>query len=293
MKPIRTLTRALVLLALATTARAHDLWIEPSDYRPAAGARVSLDLKVGERFVGESVARNERRIVSFRAFAGPGEPEPVAGTDGRAPAGLWHPQSSGLYTIAYRSNTVPLEMEAEKFEHYLVDEGLDHVITARRELGESAKKGLEVYSRSVKSIVVVGALPAAGASSLTGFDRRLGMTLEIVPEQNPYALTVGDELTVRVWFRDEPLAQALIGCMPQADADREVRLRTDEHGRARFRLTHSGPTLMRVCWMTPAAAGTKADWESTWGSLTFAVPTQPAPTPPPGAGPVPKPGDRL
>ena len=291
---LRTPILGLAVLSLtAALASAHDFWMEPSNYRPKKGERVSLDLKVGEHFAGESVERNDLRIVSFVARGPDGRDADVIGVDGRAPAGLWSARADGLQQIAYRSRTTALELEAAKFEAYLTAEGLEHVIAARKTRGESAKKGIEIYSRSVKTMVLAG---GATPESSKGFDARMGLTLEIVPEVNPYALKVGDELPVHVWFQDKPLARALVGCTALADTQDDVRLRTDENGRVVFRVAHPGPTLLRVCWMTEAPKDSQADWESTWSSLTFAVPVEstpkPEPTPKPSPAPAPTPAPK-
>jgi hypothetical protein len=57
-------------------------------------------------------------------------------------------------------------------------------------------------------------------------------------------------------------------------------VRTDADGRVRFKIGDEGMHLARVCWMVPAAKDSGADWESTWGSLTFEIPApKPGPTP--------------
>jgi uncharacterized GH25 family protein len=53
------------LLLLADRSFAHDFWIEPSAYRPAAGKAVTIRLMQGEHFRGEAVRRNETRIERF------------------------------------------------------------------------------------------------------------------------------------------------------------------------------------------------------------------------------------
>src|SRR5436305_1996263 len=49
--------RSAIILALlvAAAASAHDLWIEPSSFRPAAGERVTAALRVGEELQGDEL----------------------------------------------------------------------------------------------------------------------------------------------------------------------------------------------------------------------------------------------
>ena len=276
MKSGRFALALAALIASATRAPAHDFWIEPSSYRPTVGQRIDIDLRVGEQFSGDPVERNPLRIVRFAAVDALGKEEPILGIDKRAPAGLWRAKSTGLFAIAYESNVTPIELEAPKFERYLEEEGLQHVIALRRERGDSAKPGREIYSRSVKSLVLAVESGKPEPTAI-GWDRRLGLPLEIVPEKNPCALKVGDELPLRIYFRDEPLAGALVGFIPKSTPKSEVRTRTDADGRVTFKLTADGANMARVCWMVAAPADSASDWQSTWSSLTFDVR---APTPP-------------
>lgn len=261
-----------MVLALATaTVSAHDFWIEPSSYRPKTGERIDVDLRVGEGWIGEPVQRDPARIVRFAAFDPLGVEAAIVGIDNRAPAGLWRAKSAGLHVLGYESLGTPIELEAAKFERYLEEEGLEHVIALRRERGESAKKGLEIYSRSVKSLVLVSESGKTDAPSTAGFDRRIGLPLEIVPQNDPLGAKAGDELTFRVWFHDEPLAGALVGFATKSAPERETRARTGKDGRVTFKLGAEGAQMARTCWMMPAPADSGADWRSTWSSLTFDV----------------------
>lgn len=260
----------LLVVTTAAIASAHDFWIEPSKHRAVVGERVDIDLRVGEKWIGDAVERNAMRIVRFDATDSAGKIEPIVGIDKRAPAGLWRPKSAGLFVIGYESNTIAIDLEAAKFEHYLEAEGLEHVIAARKVRGESSKKGLELYSRSVKSFVLASD-PAKPEVGTAGFDRRIGLALEIVPEKDPHALKVGDEFPVRVYFREEPLAGALVGFMPKTSPAADARLRTDAEGRVKFKVPAAGVNMVRVCWMVAAPKESGSDWQSTWSSLTFDV----------------------
>lgn len=272
-------------LALSTKALfAHDFWIEASKFHPGIHERVAFDLKVGQHFEGDSVPRNEKKIVRFVVRGPDGKSEDVLGVDGRTPAGYWRPEALGLYVVGYRSNTTPIELEAVKFESYLAEEGLQPVIQARKASGDSDKKGREIYSRSVKSLILCGELPKADpkadrAEALKGFDARLGLRLEVIPESNPYTLRVGGELPVHVLFDDKPLAGALVGFTAKSAVGEEVRLRTDAEGRVKFKIAHTGEHLVRVVWMVKAPKDADADWESTWSSLTFEIPDDAPPAP--------------
>jgi len=68
----------------------------------------------------------------------------------------------GLAVIGYRSQRTAITLEAEKFEKYLADEGLDGVLKARKTRGEQDKPGNEVYSRCAKSLIAVDGTGKSG-----------------------------------------------------------------------------------------------------------------------------------
>jgi len=264
----------LGLFALATSLAAHDFWLEPSSFRPAVDTRVDVQLVVGEHLVGELVARKEKRILSFVAFDPAGREEKVLGLDGKAPAGLWKARAPGLHVLGYQSVGTEIELEADKFERYLIEEGLETVVADRKARGESAAKGLELYARCAKTFVVAQPLKGTASEPEIGWDRVLGYPLELVPTANPCTLAPGADLTLRLLHRGAPLANALVGFMPKQDPTQEVRTRTDAEGRVTFTPKQGGVHLVRVVHMTRAAPDAAHHWESQWASLTFEMPAR-------------------
>ncbi len=257
----RRVLPAILLAGLATAPlEAHDFWIEPSTFRPEVPSQLHVALRVGQDFRGDAVPRDDRRIVRFVA-AGPAGETSIPGLPGTDPAGFARIEHPGLYVVGYRSSRSPIELEAEKFEKYLADEGLEHVSKERARRGESGKPGKEVYSRCAKALVVAGGGPTAG------FDRTLGFTLELVPERVP---RVGD-LPVDLLFEGKPLAGALVLAMNQADPAQKLSARTDRQGRVVLRLTQAGVWLVKAVHMIPAPPDIGADWESLWASLIFEI----------------------
>jgi uncharacterized GH25 family protein len=265
---LRAAACAAALLAgllLAATAAAHDFWIEPSSFHPAVGSQLAVSLRVGEHFRGEPVPRADPRIVKFVLASGSGETA-IGGLPGTDPAGFTRVPAAGFLVIGYRSNRSSITLEPEKFEKYLEDEGLDHVLKARAARNEHGKPGNEVYSRCAKSLI------AGGGKGEAGFDRDLGLTLELVAESNPSKLKPGDPMRLKLLHEGRPLPGALVKLTAQEEPDGTAQARTDRDGRVSFRLPRKGVWLARVVHMVAAPADTGSDWESLWASLTFEVP---------------------
>jgi uncharacterized GH25 family protein len=255
----------LALAGLAAAARAHDFWIEPSTFHPAPGGDVTVSLRVGQGFRGDPVPRNPALIQRFAQIGERGE-TPIDGLPGADPAGEFRVSGPGLVWIAYRSGRSPVSLEADKFEKYLVEEGLESVSALRRQRGESGKPGREVFSRSVKSLLV--AEPAGAGAK--GFDRALGLPLELVFRKDPFRAVPG-KLPLSLLADGKPLSGALVVAMEQSAPESRVSGRTDAKGGVALDLSRKGIWLIKAVRMTPAPAGVDADWESVWTSLTFEV----------------------
>jgi uncharacterized GH25 family protein len=270
---MKTLFRGLHVLTVVAVAvcgarlHAHDMWIEPATFAPDAGQVVGVRLKVGQDLMGDPLPRDPRLINEF-VVQDPAGRQPLVGRDGSDPAGFFRIAAQGLSIIGYRSNPSAIEQTADKFNQYLKEEGLDAIAALRARKNLTGAKARELFSRCAKSLVVSGSpSPAQG-------DRALGFTLELVTEQNPYALNAGQELPVRLLYEGRPLAGALVVAMNRLHPSEKLTARSDEAGRVRFRLQKSGMWLIKAVHMVEAPAGADADWVSYWASITFELKDQ-------------------
>jgi uncharacterized GH25 family protein len=256
----------LLTVAAITLGRApllaHDMWIEPMTFSPQPGEILGVKLRVGQDLLGDPLARDSALINQFIVEDGEGR-KPLVGRDGGDPAGFLRVAAPGLLVIGYRSNPSAVELAAEKFNQYVKDEGLDAVAALRARRNETGAKARELFSRCAKSLVLSG--PPNEAQG----DRRLGFTLELVAERNPYGLRPGQDLPVRLTYENHPLAGALVVAMNRMNPSEKLTARTDSDGRVRLRLRPGGMWLIKAVHMIPAPAGANAEWTSFWASLTF------------------------
>ncbi len=258
---IRTLTSLSVLLWLVP-AQAHDFWIEPGSFRPAAGAKVPLRLFVGMDFAGEPTVYLPDTFERY-AVVGPDGEKNISGTLGDDPAGEFTVTRSGPYIVAYRSTLFSVTFDTlTEFEQYLEKEGLERIKTLRAFGPPKGKVIRENYSRSAKSLVVAGQ-PGAAA------DRALGLRLELIAEKNPYTTA---RVPLRLLYEGKPLANALVVAFNKAEPLKKQKARTDKDGRAQLDFGRPGTWLVTSVHMFPAPPKTNADWESVWASLTFERP---------------------
>lgn len=271
----RRLTLALLFALGALPASAHDFWIVPSSFRPAVASPLAFRLRVGEYLKGDPVPRDPSQVERF-ALLGPGAAgteTPIGAPPGSDPAGFVRMGEAGLYTVVYRSHRTRIDLPPDKFEEALRREGLEKILDLRKSRGESLKPSTEVFSRCAKALLLVGA-PQAAAPADTGFDRPVGMPLEILPEKNPYDLKAGDEIPVRLLYQGKPLAGALVIALGLHQTDARIAARSGKDGRVRLRLPDAGFWLIKAVHMVPAPPETGVDWESLWASLTFDLPAR-------------------
>lgn len=262
-----TAVRAFLLSALAAgPAVAHDFWILPSSFSPAAGSRVAFHLRVGDRPPGSPVVRDPERIVRFSALGPDGEAVPVDGVSGTDPAGFLEVGAPGVWAVGLRSNDTAIELPAEQFEAYLAEKGLDHVLRLRGERGEADRPGKELYSRSVKALLLVG---EAQPDRLDEIARPLGLDFELVPEADPFRSGPEDPVPFRVLFDGQPEEGVLVEGRCLDRPARVTRSVSDASGRAHMVLDRAGTWLITAVTMHPAPDDSAADWQSIWTSLTF------------------------
>ncbi|WP_022825950.1 DUF4198 domain-containing protein [Hymenobacter norwichensis] len=260
---------ALLLTAVAFTVTAHEFWLLPPQFFVTPGTTVNLRLFVGENFTGERWAGKSNRITRFVHYA------PTGAHDLRATAtaaDTLHPtvtfSQPGTHMVALATNNATITLEAEKFNTYLKEEGLDYILLQRQQSQALGKPGREAYSRCAKTLVQVG--PYTSADTSRAWSRPVGLPLDLVPEQNPYALRPGNSLTVRVLADGQPKAGQLVQVWQRSPNQpvKITKLYSNQNGRVLFRLNTAGQYMLSTVRMVPARLP-DADWQSTWSTLTF------------------------
>ena len=265
-----------VLCAQAGTASAHEFWIEPERHAVDVGEPVGIALAVATGWPGERFARQSRRIVRFALVDGAGERD-IPGADGDDPAGRIAARTAGTAWAVYRSTGAEVRLDAEPFEAYLREEGLEAIVKQRARRGASQRPGVERYSRCAKALLTVGSGADAAGDA---WQRPVGLALELVPTSDPRTVARDGRLAVRLLRDGAPLGGALVKAMRRDAPGRWHAARTDADGLAVLDLPRGdGTWLVNAVHMTPAQPRSGVDWDSTWSSLTFETTQHAAPTP--------------
>lgn len=266
----------VVMLAgslLAAPAQAHDFWIQPHAYWLQADASVPITLQVGHGAERQRSQIRPSRIARVIAFAPDGSARDMRSglhLRGASDDGQLHFESPGTHVVVLETdNRGRSALPAQRFNDYATDEGLTPALDHRQRMGKMSADAAESYRRVSKAIVQVGAPGSHVESHVTS---PLGLSLEIVPERNPYTMP-GADLPVRVYFEGEPLAGALVKLTRLERDDAPVaERRTDPQGRASFSVAPSGTWLLNVVWTRPMTAASDVDFDTIFSSLTFGFP---------------------
>jgi uncharacterized GH25 family protein len=271
MQSVLMLLAAMFWLSVPPAA-AHDYWIEASNFQLKSGDRVLFYFRVGELFSGQPPAVSPEQVKRFR-MDGATQQHPVVMLR-RDPAGIAKVQENGLQVVSFENTPTYLELPAERFNRYLNAEGLETVLTARREAGASEQPGKEAFSRCAKALLWAGDKASAAAGPLH-HDKPVGTTLELLPEKNPYQMQAPTPMVVRLLYEGHPVAGTLIMALNQRAPNEVQRAQSGADGRAELHLYRSGLWLVKAVHMVRAEAQDQADWRSYWASLTFELPSGP------------------
>ncbi len=266
----RLLTFLFLVLPLALLA--HDTWLLPSAFTPGPKTAVRLSLATSEAFPTSDGAVTPDRVARFtlRTAAGTQAVTGFRVEDKFLVADAIVPVAGHAVAVLETKPKI-IVLKPEEFNAYIGDEDLKEVIAARAKNGQSHSAGRERYRKIAKTILCVGALTGASADKLYALPDKLW--LEIVPEQSPCGLKVGDSFRVRVLFEGQPPAGAHIAAGFQGATGHKypVWIPTDANGRAAVKLDRAGVWFVRVLHMVPAQNDPEADWQSAFSTLTFEV----------------------
>jgi uncharacterized GH25 family protein len=259
----RTALGLALVLGLAGSALAHDLFIVPEQFRVAGGQTMTIGFHSGDGFP-DSVQLPQRlqnaAIHSGKAVT----PIENLRADGKRSIGTANVPGSGhvIATIIAGANTI--SMEPKEFEDYLKEEGLTDVIEWRSANGEAQKPARERYTKFAKALMLAGA-------PNDGYKQAVGLQIEFVPEKDPYAHKAGEALPVQLLVRGKGAPNLEVRVASSAVLGKVESIgRTDANGKISIPVPAAGQYRLHAIHMERVTDGS-ADWESFWGTLTFEV----------------------
>jgi uncharacterized protein DUF4198 len=165
--------------------------------------------------------------------------------------------------IAVERIPFDVDLDAEKFNTYVEDEGHYDILRHRIRSGEYGVSERERVTRHLKTFVGV---PAEDGEA---FLHVFGTKLEIVPLSVPM---VGKPLAMRIMYEGKPLADARVSVFGR-DAEGKpwlTMVRTNRNGEAGVVMASPGFVMVRTSRLEQCRR-CDVDYRSDWAALTFNV----------------------
>ncbi|MGH9966781.1 MAG: DUF4198 domain-containing protein [Pyrinomonadaceae bacterium] len=265
----RILFGCATLLLIVVAAQAHDLFLKLDSYflQPNSKAVVRVLNGTFQKSDG-AVARERLAHLSLHGLG-----LNAASVDSI----VWRAEEktsvmeiqtgdAGTYLVGISTRPREIALKAADFNEYLSHEGIPDTLAARRKNNELGKDVRERYSKHVRAVFQVG------DKLSDDYKRPLNYPVEIIPQQNPYSLKVGQTSPVLCLLNGRPLVNQFVtaGWESQDGKLHSINARTDAKGIARFKLAQPGKWFVKLIHMEPInEAG--LNYESKWASLTFEV----------------------
>ena len=262
----------LILGVLASTGirlAAHDFWLAATSWQPES--RVTITANIGETFPVPTDRVKPEGVERWRVYGPGGEMPadhefrrdgPMLATDVVLPV-------PGAYLATMTTAASVERMKGPLFNSYLVEEGLDWVLTARRAAGVSEEPATERFARYAKIAV------RSGFGSGSHLTRPVGFLVELVPMTDPTILRAGQLLTVQLLADGKAVPGAAITARASGGGH-PIMGRTDASGHVTLPIDREGAWLVRTVHMMPAAAGVPGvEWDSYWATLAFHTASRP------------------
>jgi len=265
-RSVAVVAAGVTLVALASTAAAHDYWLIPDMFAFPGDATVHVIGRQGTRFpAGRAIAPAQVADVGVVGAAGATKITDMA-VEGTALRLHHKPSAAGQYLIAARFASRTLRMPPAGVIRFLRAEG--GAAEAARLERENVLAGLDTVVFTNTSYAAT--IAQVGAGGPRAFSKTAGFPLEFVPVNDPAHLHVGDTLHVTVLGRGKPVPHIGIDATPAADTTTTVTpaprlpwvtLTADANGVVHVPLTEAGPWMLRSAHLSRKEGGATNEWD--------------------------------
>jgi uncharacterized GH25 family protein len=246
--------------------QSHEFWLEPWKFKIQPGESVNIKFAVGENFTGEDWDLGKHVVTKMQLFEKQGTQDLMPAVPKVKGARMKvNIANEGTKLIAMQGKASFIQLNGTKFNAYLEEDGIENVIEWRKKNGQDTVGAKEFYSRYTKLMI------QSGNALDDTWKKVVGHRLEIIPEQNPYTLKSGDYLTCKVLYERKPVPHTMVKVW--GHVGNKIFLQdayTEDDGTVKFPISANGPWMVS-CVRMEKSKDPKADWESSWASLVFAI----------------------
>jgi len=268
---MRTKSLRVLLLApfIVLTAHAQDLFLKLDSYFLPPNSRAVVRVLEGKfQGIEGAVSLGQISAISLHApdFSGPAVESIALLTEEKTT--IIAIQTVGPGTYLFGVSTVPrsIDRKAADFNDFLRQNGISETLAQRTKNNELGKDVRERNSKHVRAIFQVG-------NKLSDhYRRRLNHPVELIPQQNPYSLKVGQTIAVLCIVEGRPIGNQFVvaGWESRDGKIHTLSARTGADGIARFTLAGEGKWYVKMNHMKPLM-DPNVNYESNSATLTFEV----------------------
>lgn len=255
-----------LVVTISSLAMAHEFWLQPKKFRYKVGEDVVIDFLVGENFSGEPWDLTKNKVETAQVISAYGKKDVKSTVKPTKEKNLTYKLANeGTHLFSLTSNASYIELEADKFNAYLEEDGLENIISLRKKNSQTDKASRENYTRYAKLLV------QSGSKTDDIYKRKVGFKVEIIPLTNPYTLKSGDYLECEILYEGKPLPHQLVKVWSLI-GDRAFLqpVYTENDGRVKFPISNTGPWMVSFVKMVESTQP-NIDYESMWASLVFGI----------------------
>jgi uncharacterized GH25 family protein len=285
------MTACLLILLISPAVSAHTLFIKPDAFYLPQSQTEAIPLLNGTFFQSQNKVNTSR--MTGAAIVTPSGARLVLQEsrwryNGNTTMLDTQFDEPGNYVIGVGTKVRKINVTAETFNKYLINEGLADDAEQRQRLQEQDVRASERYAKFAKAIVQVG------DKQTENYAEVLGHRVEIVPLVNPYAIKSGQRFRARILKDGKPLANELVFASHEGFREKNAEgrykelatLRSDENGIIEWDLTAPGRWYIRFIHLTRLGDAEywysnlliwlgveerRIPYESLWATLTFEV----------------------
>lgn len=264
----RDIIAGCILILGTGHTQAHDFWLEPDSFTPKENQAVAISLRFGVSLKGETLPYIDDLFTDFSLTTQNGRAD-ITSIQGNDPAAIIS-ATDGAQLLGYQSVSQFVELDAAKFNKYVEEEGIEYIRAVRKRRGQSESPAPENFVRCAKALI------QTGPADHDVYREKLGYTLELIPQSDPYQLKEGDALEFELLYQDKPIDGLQLQAVPKANPENVQKVRTDKNGRASVTIDRPGIWLIKVVLIKPIAGRPHAIegaqlalWESYWASYVF------------------------
>lgn len=254
----------LAFVLFAAPMHAHDTWLAPYRFHPAAAGPVTLSLSSGMEFPKLDHAIAPDRVASANWQTARDRGALTAGTSAAHALEFRADAAQGITVYSVVLHPRPSKLKREEVREYIDHLGIpnaNEVFAAWEQTSKADETGYR-YMKYAKTFVRAGA-----ADTSRVWAEPAGMRLELIPQADPTSLAAGGTLAVVLLDRGKPLPRYPVALVREG-ANEPISAVTDAEGRVLLTVPEAGRYMLRATTLEPSVDHTAA-WDVHFTTVTF------------------------